>query len=169
MPWRSPAHAMPGTGFTAATFASNQRRWMSRRVEETVLGISQDSGRTIDVKGGGLNYAMMRLRDVVEKAKLREITRRNTEFEKPHDKRRRKLAEKEHRYYLRVMRERVRLAYNLKRRLVSGRCGSFRASSLTFGPSNLELKPPKETMLRSEKCDYYLCLFKNNYYIQTTL
>lgn len=133
--------------------AQLQRRWMSKRVEETVLGIAQTTGRIVDATGPPYSQPMARLRDIVNAANLREITRRNKEYEKPHDKRRRKLSEKEHRYFLRVMRERVRLAYNLKRRsvrrlMVPGFLNS-QVSHPRFHFSTTESRQQRETTSRS--------------------
>lgn len=121
---RSHCFAAPQLG--AARPAMQRLAWTpartmsTRRVEETVLGISQTAGRTVDVDGS-FAQAAVRLKNIVMTNKLRDIARRNREYEKPHDKRRRKLSEKEHRYFLRVMRERVGLAHNLKRKWVTPR------------------------------------------------
>ncbi|KAI9020501.1 hypothetical protein DFJ74DRAFT_769188 [Hyaloraphidium curvatum] len=110
----------PLAGLQAAPPQVASRFASSKRSEDTVLGMAQTTGRIVDVEGS-YPHAVSRLNRVVAGNKIRDIHRRNREYEKPHDKRRRKLAEKEHRYFLRVMRERVRLAYNLKRRVEAAR------------------------------------------------
>ncbi|KXS19597.1 hypothetical protein M427DRAFT_29025 [Gonapodya prolifera JEL478] len=78
-------------------------------------------GRSILVQSDNPVTAYMKLREVVDSSRLRDIVRRQREYEKPTDFRRRKKKEAKHRFFLRVLSEKVRLAHLLKKRWVSRR------------------------------------------------
>ncbi|KAJ3342916.1 hypothetical protein HDU93_000575 [Gonapodya sp. JEL0774] len=111
----TPTHVIPSRLFSSLPPLSQYNTPSSPSQRRSPLAhISY--GRSIYVTNDQPMLALAKLRAVVNESKIREILRRQREFEKPTDMRRRKKKEAKHRYFLAVLRERVRLAHLLKQR-----------------------------------------------------
>ncbi|KAJ3017624.1 hypothetical protein HKX48_003448 [Thoreauomyces humboldtii] len=75
-----------------------------------------DRGRSVRCVGDRATQAYFRLRDIVQESKLREQVRLQERFERNPEKRRRKRKEKEWRTYMKVVKKRVQIAFDLKKR-----------------------------------------------------
>ncbi|KAI8921171.1 hypothetical protein DFJ77DRAFT_506819 [Powellomyces hirtus] len=98
----------------------SQQRFYRRHTYET-LSHPHGTGRSVQTTGDRATQAYFRLRDVVQESKLREIVRAQDRFERSTDKRRRKRKEKEWKAYMRVVKKRVAVAFDLKNRTTTAK------------------------------------------------
>ncbi|KAI8591280.1 hypothetical protein BDZ88DRAFT_412000 [Geranomyces variabilis] len=92
-----------------------QARAYRRHTFETLVH-EGGSGRSVMTYADKAAQAYFRLRDVVQESRLRETVRAQERFERNSDKRRRKKKEKQWKAYMRVVRKRVQVAWDLKNR-----------------------------------------------------
>ncbi|KAJ3152424.1 hypothetical protein HDU86_005604 [Geranomyces michiganensis] len=120
---QSPLHSLllrappssPSSSSLLATPCLQQSRSYRRHTFETLVH-EGGSGRSVMTYADKAAQAYFRLRDVVQESRLRETVRTQERFERNCDKRRRKKKEKQWRTYIRVVKKRVQVAWDLKNR-----------------------------------------------------